>query len=75
MDLSTKSQEGLTYMIEEIKTKMQVINAQMIDPEAYDLSAYDDIHEIYQMVTRKQNLSVGEMQAILSELGQLRKSE
>ncbi|MCA0990198.1 DUF1128 domain-containing protein [Pseudalkalibacillus hwajinpoensis] len=74
MDLTIKSEENLTYMVESIKEKMQVINSGMIKPESFDLSSYDDIYEIYVMLNKKQSLSVAEMQAILAELGKLRAS-
>ncbi|MDO6655607.1 MAG: DUF1128 domain-containing protein [Anaerobacillus sp.] len=74
MDLSIKSEENLAFMVESIKEKMQVINSGMIKPEAFDLSSYEDIHEIYVMLNKKQSLSVAEMQAILAELGKLRAS-
>ena len=74
MDLSIKSQENLAFMVESIKEKMQVINSGMIKPESYDLSSYEEIHEIYVMLNKKQSLSVAEMQAILAELGKLRAS-
>ncbi|WP_347550377.1 DUF1128 domain-containing protein [Pseudalkalibacillus hwajinpoensis] len=74
MDLTIKSEENLAFMIESIKEKMQVINAGMIKPESYDMSSYEDIHEIYVMVSKKESLSVGEMQALLAELGKMRAS-
>ncbi|MBF0708417.1 MULTISPECIES: DUF1128 domain-containing protein [Bacillales] len=74
MDLSIKSEENLAFMVESIKEKMQVINSGMIKPESFDLSSYEDIHEIYVMLNKKQSLSVAEMQAILAELGKLRAS-
>ncbi|MGB7999989.1 MAG: DUF1128 domain-containing protein [Anaerobacillus sp.] len=74
MDLTIKSEENLAFMVESIKEKMQVINSGMIKPEAFDLSSYEDIHEIYVMLNKKQSLSVAEMQAILAELGKLRSS-
>lgn len=72
MDLSNKTEENLTFMVEGIKEKLQVINAAMIKPESFDLSTYDDIHEIYVMVNKKDSLTPGEMQALLAELGKLR---
>lgn len=74
MDLTIKSEENLAFMVESIKEKMQVINAGMIKPESFNLSSYDDIHEIYVMLNKKQSLSVAEMQAILAELGKMRAS-
>ncbi|KMM38707.1 DUF1128 domain-containing protein [Guptibacillus hwajinpoensis] len=74
MDLSIKSEENLAFMVEGIKEKMQVINAGMIQPESFDLSSYEDIHEIYVMVNKKSSLSVAEMQALLAELGKMRVS-
>ncbi|WP_270181841.1 DUF1128 domain-containing protein [Alkalihalobacillus sp. CinArs1] len=72
MDLSNKTEENLAFMVEGIKEKLQVINAAMIKPESFDLSRYEDIHEIYTMVNKKDSLTPGEMQALLAELGKLR---
>ncbi|MCA0988044.1 DUF1128 domain-containing protein [Guptibacillus algicola] len=72
MDLSNKTEENLTFMVEGIKEKLQVINSSMIKPESFDLSTYEDIHEIYTMVNKKDSLTPGEMQALLAELGKLR---
>jgi uncharacterized protein YfkK (UPF0435 family) len=44
-----------------------------MQPEHYDVDQYHEIKEIYDMVDSKNNISVSEMQAIVSELGHLRK--
>ncbi|MNI98932.1 hypothetical protein D3C73_1578840 [compost metagenome] len=41
---------------------------------AFSLEQYEDIHDVYDMVINKPNLSISEVEAIVSELGRLRKS-
>lgn len=64
--------EELSRMIEEIKRKLQIVNGAAIKPESFSLNKYDEIEEIYEMVISKSNFSVSEMDAIVSELGQMK---
>ncbi|WP_096199143.1 DUF1128 domain-containing protein [Bacillus sp. FJAT-45350] len=73
MDLSVKKYENMEFMIEEIKKKLQVVNSGVILAEYFTLENYEDIHDIYEMVNRKASVSVSEIEAIISELGKLRK--
>ena len=73
MDLSVKSTENIQYMVEQITTKLRMVNAGAISPEHFSTSSYDDLKDIYDLVIRKQSFSPNEMQAIAEELGNLRK--
>ncbi|ADH99222.1 DUF1128 domain-containing protein [Salisediminibacterium selenitireducens] len=64
--------EELSRMIEEIKRKLQIVNGAAIKAESFSLNKYDEIEEIYEMVISKPSFSVSEMDAIVSELGQMR---
>lgn len=64
--------EELSQMIEDIKKKLHVVNGAAIQSESFSLSRYDDIEEIHQMVMGKDRFSVSELDAIISELGQMR---
>jgi uncharacterized protein YfkK (UPF0435 family) len=73
MDLSQKSTENVEYMIEQIKEKLKVLNLGAIKPSHFDEEMYEELKEIYDMVLRKNSFSPNEMQALVEELGNLRK--
>lgn len=72
-DLSQKSAENVHFMIEEIKKKLKVVSLAAIKPSHFDEEQYNDIRDIYDMVNGKNQFSISEMEAIVSELGRLRK--
>lgn len=72
MDLSVKSRENVDYMISEMKNRLQFVNPDVVRPESFGTAKYDDLKDIYEWVMTKSELSVSEMQAILSELKNLR---
>lgn len=72
MDLNMKSQENVEYMIEQIKSKLRMATGAAMQASAFSVNQYDDIYDLYDMVMNKQNLSISEVEAIVSELGQLR---
>lgn len=73
MDLSKQSDENVSYMIEEIKTKLRMVNVDAMKPEHFNASQYEDLKELYEMVASRENITPNEMQAIAKELGSLRK--
>lgn len=73
MDLSKKSNENVNYMIEEIKTKLRMVNVDAMKAEHFNASQYEDLKELYEMVASRDNITPNEMQAIARELGNLRK--
>ncbi|MDG5788222.1 DUF1128 domain-containing protein [Evansella sp. AB-P1] len=72
MSTREKTRENLTAMIEEIKEKLRLVNAGAMKAEHYSLDRFDDVEELYLMVKKKERFSVSEMDAIVSELGNLR---
>ncbi|MCV4235576.1 DUF1128 domain-containing protein [Virgibacillus sp. LDC1] len=72
MDLSEKSQANVEYMIEQIKNKLRMATGAAMQASAFSVNQYDDIYDLYDMVMNKQNLSISEVEAVVSELGQLR---
>lgn len=72
MDLNEKSQANVEYMIEQIKTKLRMATGAAMQASAFSVNQYDDIYDLYDMVMNKQNLSISEVEAVVSELGQLR---
>ncbi|WP_064094195.1 DUF1128 domain-containing protein [Rossellomorea aquimaris] len=73
MDLSQNTTENIEFMITSIKEKLNVVNAGAIKPEHFDEEMYEDLHDLYVMVDRKDRFSPSEMTAIIEELGKLRK--
>ncbi|SDH92462.1 DUF1128 domain-containing protein [Alteribacillus bidgolensis] len=74
LSLEEKTQENLSFMVEEITQKLQVVNTAVMKGDSFDLKNYEDIKDIYEMVESKEHFSVSEMDAIVSELGKLKKS-
>ncbi|GIP38921.1 hypothetical protein J31TS4_22010 [Paenibacillus sp. J31TS4] len=73
MDLSVKTPENVEHMIEAIKTKLRVATGAAIKPSHFDYEKYEDLVDIYELVMAKSHFSVSEMDAIVMELGHLRK--
>lgn len=73
MNLSEKTKDNLTFMINEMLDKLQAVNRGVIKAEDYDIEDYEDVYDLYSMVVKKKNFSVSEIEAIVSELGNLRK--
>ncbi|MFS1514171.1 DUF1128 domain-containing protein [Chengkuizengella sp. SCS-71B] len=73
MDLTQKTNENIRFMIEEIIQKLKMATAAAMKPEHFTLEQYEDIKDIYDLVSSKSNYSISEMEAIVKELGDLRK--
>lgn len=73
MNLSEKSPANVEFMIEKMKEKLKVMNFGAIKPNHFDEEMYEELKEIYDMVMKKDSFSISEMQAIVEELGSLRK--
>ncbi|UFJ39422.1 DUF1128 domain-containing protein [Brevibacillus humidisoli] len=72
-DLKEATQENLRFVLEGIKGKLNMVNASVMRPEDFDLSSYEDLLYLYNMVQKKQSFSINEMTAIVEELGSMRK--
>lgn len=75
MNLTEKSVENVEYMIEKIKEKLKVLNLGAIKPSHFDDEMYEELKEIYDLVMKKPSFSPNEMQALVEELGSLRKNK
>ncbi|MBC8080026.1 MAG: DUF1128 domain-containing protein [Gorillibacterium sp.] len=73
MNLSQPTKENIEFMIEAIKTKLRVASGAAIKPEHFDEEKYEDLLELYEHVNGRSAFSVSEMDAIVQELGRLRK--
>ncbi len=75
VNLTIKSTENVEYMIEEIKNKLKVLNLGAIKPSHFDEEMYEELKDIYDLVMKKNSFSPNEMQALVEELGSLRKNK
>jgi len=73
VDLSQPTQENVSYMIEAIKTKLRMASGAAMQASSFDTAKYEDLKDIYDMVSGKDRFSISEVEAIASELGRLRK--
>ncbi|MFP3916520.1 DUF1128 domain-containing protein [Lysinibacillus telephonicus] len=73
MNLSNPSRENVIFMIEQIKEKLRMVNVDAMKSEHFNDENYEDILYLYEMVMKRNTFSPSEMQAIVSELGALRK--
>jgi len=73
MDLSQPTPENVMYMIEKIKEKLRMVNVDAMKAENFSTSKYEDLHYMYEMVMKRETVTPNEMQAIVAELGSLRK--
>ena len=74
-NLSEKSVENVEFMIEAIKEKLKVLNLGAIKPSHFDEEMYEELKDIYDLVMKKDSFSPNEMQALVEELGILRKNK
>lgn len=74
MDLSQKTPENIEYMIESIKSKLRMASGAAMSASAFSVDRYEDIQDVYDLVMSKDNLSISEVEALVSELGRLRKA-
>ena len=73
MDLNTPSIENVIYMIEQIKEKLRMVNVDAMQSDKFDEEKYEDLQYLYDMVMKRDSFSPSEMEAIVAELGTLRK--
>ncbi|WP_219835838.1 DUF1128 domain-containing protein [Paenibacillus sp. R14(2021)] len=71
-NLEEPNQENIAYMIEEIKTKLRMASGAAMQASNFSLDKYEDLRDVYEIVAGKDKFSISEVEAIVSELGQLR---
>ncbi len=74
MDLSVHTRENVEFMLERIKEKLNIVNASALNAKTFYTDNYEELRDIYELVNRKDSFSVSELDAIISELGRLRKT-
>ena len=73
MDLTNPSRENIIFMIDQIKEKLRMVNVDAMKSDHFTDEHYEDILYLYEMIMKRNAFSPSEMQAIVSELGALRK--
>ncbi|MBD2844903.1 DUF1128 domain-containing protein [Paenibacillus sp. IB182496] len=73
-NLEEPNRENLEYMIDSIKTKLRMASGAAMQPSHFQLDQYEDVKDLYDHVAGKQNFSISEVEALVSELGRLRTS-
>lgn len=74
INLSTPTAENIEFMIEDITKRLKMAAVAALRPESFDILQYEDIKDIYDLVRSKDHYSINEMEAIVTELGRLRKA-
>ncbi|MDQ6420082.1 DUF1128 domain-containing protein [Paenibacillus sp. LHD-117] len=72
-DLQLPTQENVEYMIETIKTKLRMASGAAMQASNFSIERYEDIKDLYDHVASKDKFSISEVEALVSELGKLRK--
>ncbi|WP_168119754.1 DUF1128 family protein [Paenibacillus sp. HB172176] len=72
-DLKEHTEENLELMISAIKAKLRMASAAAMQASHYDMNQFEEIKELYEIVEAKSNFSISEVEALVSELGKLRK--
>lgn len=72
VNLDQPTEQNIEYMIETIKTKLKMASAAAMQASHFKLSYYEDIKDLYDVVVSKNNFSISEVEALVSELGKLR---
>lgn len=73
MDLTKKSKENIVFMVEAIKEKLRMANVDAFKADHFNEDMYEELKDIYELVSTKTSFSISEMQAIAAELGSIRK--
>ncbi|MED4890785.1 MULTISPECIES: DUF1128 domain-containing protein [Heyndrickxia] len=73
LDLSEKTAQNMAYMVQAIIAKLKMVNTAALQSSQFSIDHYDDLFDLYEMVMKKNTFSPNEMQAIVEELGSLKK--
>jgi uncharacterized protein YfkK (UPF0435 family) len=73
MELKNANEKNMKILLEGLAEQLNVVNRSIMDPDDYDLSKYEDLKFLYDMVVQKGQLSASEKQAFIEELATIRK--
>lgn len=74
-NMDQQTQENVEIMIESIKTKLRMASGAAMQASNFSVDQYEDIKELYDIVSSKDRFSISEVEALVSELGKLRKKQ
>ncbi|MCQ6558829.1 DUF1128 domain-containing protein [Paenibacillus mendelii] len=74
-NLNEPTLDNVEYMIDAIKTKLRMASAAAMQASHFDIARYEEIKELYDVVADKEKFSISEVEALVSELGQLRNKD
>ncbi|ANY67500.1 DUF1128 domain-containing protein [Paenibacillus algorifonticola] len=72
LDLEQQTPQNIEFMIDTIKTKLKMASAAAMQASHFNITQYEDIKELYEVVAGKEKFSISEVEALVSELGKLR---
>ena len=73
MDITVKNDATVQFMLEEIKNRLKMATMAAIKPDHFNAEHYEDVRDLYEFVTSKTSFSITEMEAIVDELGRIKK--
>lgn len=73
MNLTKPSNENLEFILTDLKARLNIANTSLIKPDDFRLDDYGEVLDIYEMVTKRPQLSMMQIEGVLAELGELRK--
>ncbi|RAP75312.1 DUF1128 domain-containing protein [Paenibacillus montanisoli] len=71
-NLSEPNHDNVAFMIDTIKNKLRMASGAAMQASNFSLDKYEDLKDVYDIVAGKDKFSISEVEAIVSELGQLR---
>jgi uncharacterized protein YfkK (UPF0435 family) len=73
VELGKWSEENVEYMYEQITRKLRMATGGSIKAGSIKQEVYEDLKDLYDIVMSKNSFSISEIDAITTELGNLRK--
>lgn len=73
MDITVKNDGTVQFMLEEIKNRLKMATMAAIKPDHFNADHYEDVRDLYEFVITKTTFSITEMEAIVDELGRIKK--
>ena len=71
--MNERTDETVQKMVDEIKEKLNMATGAAIKSDYFNKEHYEQIKEIYDMIKGRPTFSISEMEAIVSELGRIKK--
>jgi uncharacterized protein YfkK (UPF0435 family) len=73
VDITVKNDATVQFMLEEIKNRLKMATMAAIKPDHFNAEHYEDVRDLYEFVITKTTFSITEMEAIVDELGRIKK--